>query len=145
MANLFFEDLAVDMSATVSKTVTEADVVLFSGVSGDTNPVHLDEEYASETMFKGRIAHGMLTASFISTAIGTKLPGNGAIYLKQNLSFRAPVRIGETARATVTVKELQGEKNRALLTTTVSVGDKVVIDGDALIMVPRRAAEKAAA
>ena len=145
MATLFFEDLEVGMSASVGKTVTEADIILFAGISGDSNPVHLDEEFASDTMFKGRIAHGMLTASFISTAIGTKLPGPGAIYMKQDLKFLAPVRIGDTARATVTVTGLDGDKNRANLSTVVTVGDKTVIDGSAMIMVPRRVSQQVAA
>ena len=146
MAGLFFEDMEVGMSAAYGTTVTEADILMFSGVSGDTNPVHLNEEYAGDTMFKGRIAHGMLSASFISAAIGTKLPGPGAIYMKQDLKFLAPVRIGDTAVATVTVSSLDGDKNRAVLSTVVTVGEKVVIDGTALIMVPSRsAAEQVAA
>src|SRR6516162_9624971 len=99
----YLEDLEVGMTATYAKTVTDADVVLFAGVSGDSNPVHIDNEFAQRTMFKGRIAHGMLTASFISTALGTKLPGPGCIYISQNLRFRAPVRIGDTVRTRVSV------------------------------------------
>jgi 3-hydroxybutyryl-CoA dehydratase len=93
------EDIEVGMSASYSKTVTEADILLFSGVSGDTNPVHLDQEFAAATMFKGRIAHGMLSASLLSTVFGTKLPGPGCIYLTQNLRFKAPVRAGDTVLA----------------------------------------------
>lgn len=133
------EDLAPGMSAVFAKTITEADIVLFAGISGDINPVHLNHEFATETMFEGRIAHGMLTASFISTAIGTKLPGTGAIYLKQSLNFRAPVRAGDTVRARVTIKEVNPEKRQALLETVATVGDTVVIDGEALILVPSRA------
>src|SRR5262245_52929611 len=101
---LFFEDLSVGLTAVYGRTITDADIVLFSGISGDTNPVHLDQEFASHTMFSGRIAHGMLTAAFISTVIGTRLPGPGAIYVGQTLRFKAPVRVGDTvsARATVT-------------------------------------------
>ena len=92
----FLEDLTVGMKAVYGKTVTDADIVLFSGVSGDTNPLHLDHEFASRTMFGGPIVHGMLTASLISTVVGTRLPGPGCIYLSQNLRFRAPVRVGDT-------------------------------------------------
>lgn len=133
------EDLEPGMSATFAKTITEADIVLFAGISGDINPVHLNHEFATETMFEGRIAHGMLTASFISTAIGTKLPGTGAIYLKQSLNFRAPVRVGETVRAKVTIRQVIREKRRVVLETVATVGDTVVIDGEALILVPSRA------
>lgn len=135
---LYLEDLAVGMTALYAKTITDADIVLFAGISGDVNPVHLNHEFATETMFEGRIAHGMLSASFISTVIGTKLPGPGAIYLAQNLKFKAPVRSGDTVQARVTVTEIIADKRRIALKTVCSVGDKVVIDGDALIMVPAR-------
>src|SRR5918997_1182060 len=101
-----FEDLAVGMTAAFTKIITDADLVMFAGVSGDTNPVHFDEGFARTTMFKGRIAHGMLTASLISTVLGTKLPGPGCIYLSQSLKFLAPVRAGETVRAEVTIKSI---------------------------------------
>jgi 3-hydroxybutyryl-CoA dehydratase len=132
------EDLSVGMSARYARTVTEADLVLFAGLSGDSNPVHMNERYALATPFKGRIAHGMLSASFLSTAIATKLPGPGSIYISQNLKFRAPVRIGDTVEARVTVTDIVPEKNRVTLKTTCSVGDTVVIDGDATVMVPTR-------
>jgi 3-hydroxybutyryl-CoA dehydratase len=134
------EDLSVGMTALFAKTVTEADIVLFAGISGDINPVHLNHEFATETMFEGRIAHGMLTASFISTVIGTKLPGPGAIYLKQSLNFKAPVRAGDTVRARASIKEVIAEKNRIVMDTVATVGDTVVLDGEALIMVPSRKA-----
>ncbi|MGD9649357.1 MAG: MaoC family dehydratase [Dongiaceae bacterium] len=137
---LYFEDLTVGMSATASNTVSEADIVSFAKISGDTNPVHLNEDYAKKTMFKTRIAHGILTASFISAVLGTKLPGPGSIYLSQNLKFKAPVKIGETVRTQVTVAELNAEKKRVTFTTTCSVNDKVVLEGEALIMVPSKAA-----
>ncbi len=129
-----FEDLAVGDTATFAKTITEADIVLFAGASGDNNAVHLNEEFAQTTPFKGRIAHGMLTASVISAAIAGRLPGPGTIYLNQSLRFLAPVRPGETVHATVTVKELMPEKRRVLLSTVCTVKGKVVIDGDALVM-----------
>jgi 3-hydroxybutyryl-CoA dehydratase len=132
------EDLTVGMTARYARTVTEADLVLFAGLSGDSNPVHMNEIYALATPFKGRIVHGMLSASFLSTAIATKLPGPGSIYVSQNLKFRAPVRIGDTVEARVTVAEIITGKNRVILKTTCSVGDTVVIDGDATVMVPTR-------
>lgn len=132
------EDLEVGMTATFAKTITEADIVLFAGASGDNNAVHINEEFARTTQFKGRIAHGMLTASVISAAIAGRLPGPGTVYLGQNLRFKAPVRAGDTVHATVTVKELIPEKGRVSLTTVCTVGGKVVIDGDALVMPARR-------
>ncbi len=138
LAGYLIEDLSVGMTALFAKTVTEADIVLFAGISGDINPVHLNHEFATETMFEGRIVHGMLTASFISTAIGTKLPGPGAIYLKQSLNFRAPVRVGDTVRARVTIRQVIPEKRRVVLETVASVGDTVVLDGEALVLVPGR-------
>lgn len=138
MTGLFIEDLTIGQSATYGKTVTDADIVLFAGVSGDTNPVHLDQTFAEKTPFKGRIAHGMLSASFISTVIGTKLPGPGAIYMSQTLRFKAPVKIGDTVTAICTVTEIIAEKRRAVLSTICKVGDTVVIEGEALIMVPSR-------
>ena len=132
------EDLTVGMTARYARTVTEADLVLFAGLSGDSNPVHMNEVYALATPFKGRIVHGMLSASFLSTAIATKLPGPGSIYVSQNLKFRAPVRIGDTVEARVTVAEIIPGKNRVILKTTCSVGDTLGIDGDATVMVPTR-------
>jgi 3-hydroxybutyryl-CoA dehydratase len=133
-----FEELSEGMSAAFARTVTEADIMAFAGVSGDTNPVHLNEELASATMFGGRIAHGMLSASYISTVFGTKLPGPGCIYLSQSLKFKAPVKIGDTVVARVTVKSLIPEKRKALFDTVCTVGDKVVLSGEAEIMVPAR-------
>ncbi len=135
---LYLEDLKVGMTAVYAKTVTEADIVMFAGISGDINPVHLNHEFASETMFEGRIAHGMLSASFISTVIGTKLPGPGAIYLSQNLKFKAPVRAGDTVLARTTITEIIPDKRRVAMSTICTVADKVVIEGDAVIMVPTK-------
>ncbi len=135
----YFEDLTVGMKDSFAKTVTDADIVMFAGVTGDTNPVHIDSAYASGTMFKGRIAHGMLTASFISTVCGTRLPGPGCIYMKQSLVFKAPVMINETVIAEVEVAELNAERKRVVLRTVCRVGDKVVVEGEALLMVPSRA------
>jgi 3-hydroxybutyryl-CoA dehydratase len=135
----YLEDMSVGMTEIYSRTVTETDIVLFCGISGDSNPVHLDEQFAKNTMFKGRIAHGMLTASFISTVLGTKLPGPGCIYISQNLKFKAPVRIGETVRARVTVAAVDQDRGRITVSTVCHVGDTQVIDGEAVLMVPRRA------
>ncbi|MSP47748.1 MAG: MaoC family dehydratase [Alphaproteobacteria bacterium] len=134
----FLEDLKIGMTASYAKTVTDADVVLFAGISGDTNPVHLNEEYAKETMFQGRIAHGMLSASFISTVLGTKLPGPGCIYLSQNLKFKAPVRSGDTVSATATITDIVPDKKRVVMQTTCSVRNQIVLEGEAVVMVPAR-------
>lgn len=134
----YIEDMEEGMSRSFSKTITDADISLFAGVSGDTNPVHLDEEFASQTIFKSRIAHGMLSASFISTVVGTKLPGPGCIYVSQNLKFRAPVRAGDTVVAIATVKTIDMAKKRVTLNTVCRVGDTDVIRGEAVMMVPSR-------
>ncbi len=136
----YFEDLKEGMTDIYGRTVTDADIVMFAGVSGDTNPVHLNHEFAAETMFKGRIAHGILSASFISTVIGTKLPGPGCIYVSQALRFKAPVKAGDTVIARVTVTKLIPEKKFVELKTQCLVLGKVVIDGEATIMVPARKA-----
>lgn len=134
----YFEDLAVGMTDVYTKTITDADIVMFAGVSGDTNPLHLDDEFARGTRFETRIVHGKLTASLISTVLGTKLPGPGCIYLSQSLRFLAPVRVGDTVTARVTVRELIHEKRRARLETLCTVGDTTVIEGEALVHVPAR-------
>lgn len=135
-----FEDLTIGDSAERARTVAEADVQAFAEVSGDHNPVHLDEAFAATTPFKTRIAHGMLSAGYISALIAGELPGPGAIYLSQTLSFRRPVRLGDTVTTRVEVTALDAEKARATLKTTCAVEGKTVIEGEAVIMVPRRAA-----
>lgn len=134
-----FEDLRIGMTASFAKTVTDADIVLFAGISGDTNPLHIDQDYARQTSFGGRIAHGMLTAGFISCVLGTRLPGPGCVYLSQTLKFRAPVRVGDTVTTRATVAELFPDKKRALIRTVCSIGDTVVLEGEALLMVPSHA------
>lgn len=134
----YFEDLAVGQEASLSNTVNEADIAAFAEVSGDRNPVHLDAEYAATTMFKERIAHGMLSAAYISAVFGMKLPGPGAIYLSQTLAFKAPVKIGDTVVTTVKLVELVPEKKRARFETVCSVNDKPVLTGEAVLMVPNR-------
>jgi 3-hydroxybutyryl-CoA dehydratase len=136
----YVDEISEGMTAIFTKTVTEADIVLFAGITGDTNPVHLDEEFAKPTMFKGRIAHGMLTVGFISAVLGTKLPGPGSVYLGQTLKFRAPVKIGDTVRARATITALDREKGRCTLATTAHVGDTLVVEGEAQILVPKRPA-----
>ncbi|MCB2106606.1 MAG: MaoC family dehydratase [Rhodobacteraceae bacterium] len=133
-----FEDLSVGMAATFAKTVHEEDIRKFADVTGDTNPVHLDEAYASSTRFKTRIAHGMLSAGYISAVFGTKMPGPGAIYVSQSLKFRAPVVIGDHVVAKVEVISTVPEKKFVTFKTQCLVGDKVVVDGEATLMVPSR-------
>ncbi len=136
----YFEDLTVGQEASLSKTVTEADIVSFAEVSGDKNPVHLDAAYAATTMFKERIAHGMLSAAFISAVFGMKLPGPGSIYISQTLNFKAPVKIGDTVVTTVKLIELIPEKKRAKFETVCAVNGKPVLQGEAQLMVPARPA-----
>ena len=126
---VFFEDLSVGQEASLSKTVSEADIVAFAEISGDKNPVHIDAQYAASTMFKERIAHGMLSAAYISAVFGMKLPGPGAIYISQTLNFKAPVKIGDTVVTTVKVIELIAEKKRARFETVCSVNGKAVVAG----------------
>ena len=140
-----FEDLTVGLKASFGKTVTEADIVLFAAVTGDTNPMHLNAEYAKATVFGERIAHGMLAAGLITKVLGTQLPGPGTIYMSQSLKFRAPVRIGDTVTATVEVLALHPDKHRATLRTVCSVAGQPVLEGEAYVSVPSRAmATKAA-
>lgn len=134
----FFDDLEVGMKASFAKTITEADLLLFAAVSGDNNPIHLNQEYAEQTMYKGRIGHGLLTASLISNVIGTKLPGPGSIYIKQNLVFVAPVKLFDTVHAYVSIDKLIPEKKRAVLKTECFVNEELVLTGDALVVVPTR-------
>ncbi len=133
-----FEDLALGMEATYARTVTDADIAVFADVTGDKNPVHLDPAFAAKTVFKKPIAHGMLTAGYISTVFGMELPGPGAIYVSQTLNFRAPVRAGDTVVAKVTVAELLAGKKRARFDCTCTVNGKVVLEGEAILMVPSR-------
>ena len=134
----FFEDLSIGMTAIYTKTISEVDLVLFAGISGDTNPLHLDEDFASGSRFGTRIAHGMLSASVISAVLGTKLPGPGCVYLSQDLKFLVPVKIGETITARVTVEELNAGSHRVKLATTCEVAGKVVVKGSASMYVPPR-------
>jgi 3-hydroxybutyryl-CoA dehydratase len=136
----YFEDLAVGQEASLSSTVTEATITTFADISGDRNPVHLDAAYAAGTMFKERIAHGMLSAAYISAVFGMKLPGPGAVYVSQSLVFKAPVKIGDTVVATVKLVELIPEKKRARFETVCTVDGKAVLVGEGQLMVPGRPA-----
>src|SRR6476620_9176413 len=135
---LYFEDLSIGMSETLAKTIASSDVVGFAQVTGDRNPIHLSEHFAAKTPFRTRIAHGLYTASLISAVLGTRLPGPGAVYISQTLNFRAPVKIGDVVEVSVTVAELLPEKFRARLTCKCSVGDEVVLDGEAWVKVPSK-------
>lgn len=134
----YFEDLEIGMEASFSKTVTEQDIIAYATISGDFNPVHMDEAYAAETMFKKKIAHGLLTASYISAVFGMQLPGPGAIYVSQTMNFKAPVFIGALVVTKVTIADLVPSKRRALFDCDCRVGDRVVLDGEAMLMVPAR-------
>lgn len=130
-----YADIQVGDKASMSKTVAEHDVYAFAGLSGDFNPVHINAEFAKSTMFKGRIAHGMISAGFISAVLGTALPGINTIYLAQELAFKAPVKIGDTVTATVEVIEKIDAKNRLILKTSVTNQEgTVVVDGKATVM-----------
>jgi 3-hydroxybutyryl-CoA dehydratase len=133
-----FEDLKIGQTASLGKTITEADILMFAAVSLDTNPVHLNEEAAKASIFGTRIAHGMLSAGLISAVLGTQLPGQGTLYMSQSLRFRAPVKAGDTVIATVEVTALNEEKKRATLKTVCAVGEEVVIEGEAYVQVPSR-------
>lgn len=133
-----YSEISLGQTAEVVHTVTEEDIQVFGDLSGDYNPLHFNEEWASTTIFKGRIAHGLLTASFISTAIGMKLPGPGTIYLGQKINFKRPVRIGDTITALVEVVDKNDDKQHIILKTTCTNQDgKVVLDGDATITLMR--------
>jgi 3-hydroxybutyryl-CoA dehydratase len=134
----FIEDLSIGQSAGYSRQITEADVQQFGAVSGDLNPLHFDEAYAKTTIFRGRIAHGILSVSFLSTVLGTKLPGAGSIFLSATVRFKAPVRIGDTVDALCTVREIDRQKGRVMFDCVCKVGDVVVVEGEALVKVPSR-------
>ncbi len=132
-------EMKIGDTASMAKTVTEYDIYQFAGITGDFNPIHINEEYAAGTFFKGRIAHGMLSAGFISAVIGTKLPGTGCIYISQTLNFKAPVRIGDTITTTAEVVELLVEKNRVRLKATCTNQDgTLVTDGEAVMLAPKK-------
>ena len=136
----YVEDLKPGMSESFSKTVSERDVQLFGEVSGDMNPVHFDEAYARKTIFRGRIAHGVLSLAFLSTVLGMKMPGPGTIFLSQATRFKAPVRIGDTVTAICTVREVFPARRRVIFDCICKVKDAVVVEGEATVMMPSRKA-----
>jgi 3-hydroxybutyryl-CoA dehydratase len=136
----YFDELTIGQAVETSRVVGAADIEAFAEVSGDNNPVHLDEAYAKTTQFGERIAHGMLSAAYISAILGTRLPGPGAIYLSQALRFRRPVKIGDIVVARATVTALDEAKGRVTLETVCEVGGKTVMDGEAVVIAPRRTA-----
>jgi 3-hydroxybutyryl-CoA dehydratase len=138
LQGLYFEELSLGQSAEITRVVGAADIEAFAAVSGDSNPLHLDEAYAAATPFGARIAHGMLSAAYISAVLGGRLPGPGAIYLSQSLRFRRPVRIGDPVMTRVTVEALDDKRGHATLSTLCQVNGKTVVDGEAVLMVPRR-------
>ena len=140
MSGAFLEDLELGQTAELRRTVAAADLDAFAAVTGDTNPVHLDEGYAAATPFKGRIAHGMLSAGYISAVLGTQLPGPGAIYVSQTLNFRRPVRIGDAVTAEVKVTAIDAARGRVTFATGCVVAGKTVVEGEAVVVVPRRVA-----
>jgi 3-hydroxybutyryl-CoA dehydratase len=135
----YLEDLSIGMVSSYKKTITAKDIEAFAAVTGDSNQVHLDADYAATTPFKARIAHGMMSAGLISTVLGTQLPGPGCIYLDQQIKFRAPVFIDDTVVATVTVEEINQRRGRVSLKTQCFVKDKLVADGTASMMVDKKA------
>ena len=134
----YIEDLTIGQSASYARTVTESDVQQFGAVSGDLNPLHFDDEYAKTTIFRGRIAHGMLSLSYLSTVLGTQLPGAGSIFLGATVRFKAPVRIGDTVNATCTVRDINSQKGRVTFDCLCKVGDIAVVEGEAMVKVPSR-------
>ncbi len=141
MTGLCLEDLHVGQTAESAHTVTDGDIRAFADVSGDHNPVHLDEAYAAATPFKTRIAHGMLSAAYISAVLGGRLPGPGAIYLSQTMNFKRPVRIGDEVVTRVTVTAIDAERARVTLSTVCEVAGKPVVEGEAVVMAPRKDAK----
>ena len=135
---IYLEDLEIGMTRSLSKVITDKDIEMFAEVSTDRNPVHLDEAYAQDTIFQGRIAHGMLTAGLISAVIGEQLPGHGTVYLGQSLKFMAPVRPGDMVEAVVKVTAIDHARRRVTLETHCAVGDTVVLKGEALVLAPSR-------
>lgn len=134
----FYEELEIGMSHETYHTIKESDIEAFAAVSGDRNPLHMDEEYAKTTMFKGRIAHGALTASYISGILGNDMPGPGAIFTDLALQFKRPVRIGDEVIARAEVVEKQDKGSRITLKVTCSVGGKTVVEGEAKVVAPRK-------
>jgi 3-hydroxybutyryl-CoA dehydratase len=137
MVSTYYEDLVPGQFASMEKTVTARDVEIFGEATGDLNPVHFDEDYARSTIFRGRVAHGALSIGFISAVVGTKLPGPGTIFVSASTDFKAPVRIGDTVVTTCTVREIR-ERRQVVLDCACTVGGKIVVTGEALVLAPKR-------
>lgn len=142
MVSVYYEDLKVGQTATMEKTVTEQDIQKFGEATGDFNPVHFDEEYAKNTLFRGRVAHGVLSIGFMSAVLGMQLPGEGTIFVSAKIEFKAPVRIGDTVVTTATVKEI-GERRRVTIDCVSTVNGTPVVVGEALVLAPKRPAASA--
>jgi 3-hydroxybutyryl-CoA dehydratase len=138
MTTLYIDEIEIGMERSLTRRISDAEIESFAEASGDRNPQHFCDTHAADTVFKGRIAHGILTASLISAVIGEQMPGHGAIYLSQTLKFRAPVRPGDTVDVLCTVSGVQSEKNRITLDCACRVGDTVVLDGEAVVLAPSR-------
>lgn len=136
MTTVYLDELRPGMSASIEHVVTERDIQLFGEATGDMNPVHFDEEFARKTVFRGRVAHGALSIGFISALIGTKLPGNGAIFLSASIVFKTPVRIGDKVVTTATVREINGRA--VIMDCACTVGDRLVLESEAHVLAPRR-------
>jgi 3-hydroxybutyryl-CoA dehydratase len=138
IGTICIEDLEIGMTRSLSKTIGDREIAMFAELSTDHNPVHLDDAYARDTIFEGRVAHGMLTAGLISAVIGEQLPGHGTVYLRQDLRFLAPVRPGDRVEAQVTVRDIDHSRRRVTLECQCRVGNTVVVKGDALVLAPSR-------
>jgi 3-hydroxybutyryl-CoA dehydratase len=136
LGNMSIHDVSIGMCASYSQTITDADIKAYAGLSGDNNPVHMSEEYANESRFKKRIAHGFMSAGFFSALFGTRLPGPGCVYVSQSLNFKRPVFIGDTVTATVVVDSIDIDKKKIFFNTFCKVKNKIVIDGKAEILMP---------
>ena len=138
MSSLFLEDIEVGRTAERRHVVTAEDIDAFAAVSGDYNPLHMDEAYAATTPFKSRIAHGMLSGAYISAALAGELPGAGSVYLTQTLNFKRPVRIGDEVHTQITITAIEERRARVTISTVCKVNGKTVTDGEAIVMVPKR-------
>lgn len=136
LGGMSIDEICVGMSASYSQTITDTDIKCFAGISGDHNPVHMSDEYAAESRFGKRIAHGLISASFFSALFGTRIPGPGCVYVSQSLNFKKPVYIGDTVTASVTVNNIDKGKNRVFFDTVCRVKGRVVIDGNAELYIP---------
>ena len=136
--NIKLVDIEVGMEVSYSQTITDADIKAFSGISGDKNPVHMDEEYAEKSRYKKRIAHGLISASYFSALFGTKIPGEGCVYVSQSLRFKKPVYLGDTVTASVIVTKIDLIKRRVFFRTICKVKNRIAIDGDAELYVPEQ-------